>query len=118
MSADTQSTAEAAAQDKERFVTIPRALPGQEYKAPKNFQNPFMSTFYRAAVVLLSLSLPIAPGVIFFMILAYSKAIQFGLLWLWITMIVFIEIIAIFVAWGIAREALGYAGESYARPQR
>lgn len=118
MSADTTSTAEAAARDKERYVTIPRALPGQEYKAPKNFQNPLMSLFYRVVVVLLSLSLPIAPGVIFFMILAYSKAIQFGLLWLWITMIVFIEVIAIFVAWGVAREALGISGVSYERTRR
>lgn len=118
MSADTQSTAEAAAQDKERFVTIPRAKPGQEYRAPKNFQNPLMSMIYRVAVVLLCLSLPVAPGIIFFMILAYSKAIQFGLLWLWITMIVFIEVIAISVAWGVAREALGYSGESYATTRR
>ena len=118
MSADTTSTAEAAARDKERYVTIPRALPGQEYKAPKNFQNPLMSLFYRVAVVLLSLSLPIAPGVTFFMILTYSKAIHYGLLWIWIPMIVFIEIIAMFVAWGLAREALGYAGVSYERPRR
>ncbi len=118
MSADTPSTAEAAAQENERFVTIPRAKPGQEYRAPRNFQNPLLSLFYRVSVVALCLSLPAAPGIIFFMILAYSKAIQFGLLWLWITMIVFIEAIAISVAWGVAREALGYAGVSYERTGR
>lgn len=118
MSADTQSTAQPSAQDAERFVKIPQALPGQEYKAPKNFQNPLMSGIYRAAVVLLSLSLPLAPAVTIFMILAYSKAIQFGLLWIWIPMTIFIEVIAIGIAWGIAREALGISGVSYARPQR
>ncbi len=118
MSADTQSTAQPSAKDAERFVKIPQALPGQEYKAPKNFQNPLMSGFYRFAVVGLSLSLPLAPAVTIFMILAFSKAIQFGLLWLWIPMTIFIEVIAIGLAWGIAREALGVSGVSYARPQR
>jgi hypothetical protein len=118
MSADTEPTAQTSAQDAERFVKIPRALPGQEYRAPKNVRNPLLSGIYRITVVLLCLSLPVAPAIIFFMILAFSKAIQFGLLWVWITMIIFIEVIAIAVAWGIAREALGISGVSYARPQR
>ncbi len=119
MSAETQPTAQATASNDERFVTIPRAKPGQEYRAPRNVQQPLLSGIYRLAVTLLCLSLPIAPAVIFFMILVYSRAIQYGLLWLWITMIVLIEAIALFVAWGIAREALGYAGVSYARrPER
>lgn len=115
MSADTPSTTQVVAQDDERFVKIPHAKPGQEYKAPKNFQNPLLSMFYRLSVTLLCLSLPVAPAVIFFMILAYSQAIHFGLLWLWITMIVMIEAIAIFVALGVAREALGTSGVSYIR---
>ncbi len=115
MSADTQSTAPVAAESDERFVTIPHALPGQEYKSPKNVQQPLLDGFYRIVVTLLCLSLPLAPAVIFFMILAYSKAIQYGLLWLWIVMIILIEVIAIAVAWGIAREALGIAGVKYER---
>jgi len=124
MSAETQPTTQAAASNAanaandERFVKIPRALPGQEYRAPRNVQQPLLDGFYRLAVTLLCLSLPIAPAVIFFMILVYSRAIHFGLLWLWITMIVLIEAIALFVAWGIAREALGYAGVSYSRRPR
>jgi hypothetical protein len=116
MSADTKTTTQAP--DSERFVQIPRAKPGQEYKSPKNFQNPLITGFYRLAVVLLSLSLPLAPGVIFFMILAYSKAIEMGFLWIWIPMILIIEVIAIAVAWGIAREALGYSGVSYSPSRR
>ncbi len=116
MSADTQTTKQAA--DSERFVQIPRALPGQEYKSPKNFENPFITGFYRLSVVALCLSLPLAPAVIFFMILVYSKAIQMGFLWIWIPMIIFIEIIAIGVAWGVAREALGYSGVTYSPARR
>ena len=118
MSADPQTSTPAAIAESERFVTIPRALPGQEYKAPKNFPSPLLNGIYRLAVVLLSLSLPLAPAVIFFMILAYSKAIQMGFLWIWIPMIVFIEVIAVFVAWGIAREALGYPGVTYSPTRR
>src|SRR5690349_20803282 len=76
MSADTRSTVQASAPDDERFVQIPRAKPGQEYRAPKNMQQPLLDGFYRLVVTLLCLSLPAAPAVIFFMILAYSKAIQ------------------------------------------
>jgi cytochrome bd-type quinol oxidase subunit 1 len=116
MSADSK-TAPAAPED-ERFVKIPRALPGQEYKAPKNYQQPLVDGFYRFAVIGACLSLPVAPAVIFFMILVYSNAIQDGMLWLWITMIIITEVIAIFVAWGISREALGSAGVSYIRPRK
>ena len=118
MSADPQTTTPAAAAGSERFVKIPHALPGQEYKAPKNFPSPFINGVYRIAAILLSVSLPLAPGVIFFMILAYSKAIEMGFLWIWIPMIVFIEVIAVFVAWGIAREALGYPGVMYSPTRR
>ncbi|HEY7974528.1 MAG TPA: hypothetical protein VID72_04245 [Ktedonobacterales bacterium] len=118
MSADTQSTPEVAAQDEERFVTIPRAKPGQEYKPPKNFQRPLLDGVYRVVVTLLCLSLPVAPAVIFFMVLVYSQAIHFGLLWLWISMIVLIEVIALGIAWGIAREALGVAGVNYGDRRR
>ena len=118
MSAETQPTTQAATSNDERFVQIPRAKPGQEYRAPRNHRQPLLGGFYRLVVTLLCLSLPIAPAVIFFMILAYSRAIQYGLLWLWITMIVLIEVIALFVAWGIAREALGYSGVSYTRRSR
>lgn len=113
MSAETPSSVQAAAPEDERFVTIPRAKPGQEYRAPKNFQQPLLGGFYRLVVTLLCLSLPIAPAVIFVMILAFSKAIQFGFLWLWIVMILLIEPIALLVAWGISREALGTAGINY-----
>lgn len=116
MSAEPQTTPPSA--DSERFVKIPHALRGQEYIAPKNFRNPFITGFYRLAVIVLSMSLPLAPAAIFFMILAYSKAIQMGFLWIWIPMIIFIEVIAVPVAWGIAREALGYSGVSYSSSPR
>ena len=114
--AGTAATPDAS--EASRFVEIPRALPGQEYQSPKNFPNPFMSGLYQVGVVLMALALPLAPGVIFFMILVYSHAIAEGLLWLWIVMILFIETIAIGIAWGLAREALGLSGVSYVAPRR
>ncbi|HEX9037546.1 MAG TPA: hypothetical protein VF808_11215 [Ktedonobacterales bacterium] len=114
MSADTTATAAGS----ERFVKIPKAEKGQEYKSPKNFPNPFMSGLYQFAVVLMALALPLAPGAIFFMILVYSKAIAMGFLWIWIPMIILTETIAIGIAWGLAREALGLSGVSYSVRRR
>ena len=114
--ADT--TSPAAATNSDRFVEIPKALPGQEYKSPKNFQNVLIRGSYQIAVVLMTLALPAAPAVIFIMILGFSHAIAEGLLWLWIVMIIFIETIAIGVAWGLAREALGLSGVSYSPARR
>ena len=111
---DAQSAAPAASTTPtppERvFVEIPRLAPGQGYHAPKNYQRPLLDTLSKALIVLMCLSLPIAPAVIFVMILVFSHAIQEGLLWVWIVMILLIEPIALLVAWGIAREALGVMG--------
>lgn len=101
------------------FVEIPRLAPGQGYHAPKNYQRPLLDTLSKTLVVLMCLSLPIATAVIFFMILAFSHAIQEGLLWVWIVMILLIEPIAILLAWGIAREALGVmSGSTFQRRSR
>ncbi len=92
------------------YVEIPRAKPGQGYRAPKNYQQPGLELLSKIIIVLMCISLPIAPAVIFVMILAYSHAIQQGLLWLWIVMILLIEPMALLLAWGVGREALGVAG--------
>lgn len=115
MSAEPQATTPASDADSERFVKIPHALPGQEYRAPRNFANPPLLLLWQVAVVVLSLSLPLAPAVIFYVILSMSKAIEMGFLWIWIPMIIFIETIAIGVAVGVIREALGRSGVSYSR---
>ncbi len=115
MSTDTNTNAQSAApaSTPERvYIPIPKAGPGQGYKAPKNTQDPLGGLIWRAAVVALSVSLPLAPALIFFMILAFSNAIKDGLLWLWIPMIIFIEAIAIPVAIGVGREALGISGSA------
>jgi hypothetical protein len=115
MSADT--TTSPTDSDRERFVEIPRARPGQEYKPPKNFPSPLMDGVYRIVVMLMCLGLIAAPAVIVFMILIYSQAIAHGLLWLWIVMIILTETIALGVSWGLAREALGSSGVSYSSPR-
>lgn len=112
MSADAKAVTDA---DKERFVEIPRAKPGQEYKSPKNFPSPLWDNLYKLVVLLACLGLIAAPAVIVIMILAFSHAIDHGLLWLWIVMAIITETIAIGVSIGLAREALGSSGVSYSR---
>jgi hypothetical protein len=110
--AGAQPAATDAATPQRVYVEIPRLAPGQGYHAPKNYQRPMLDTLSKALIVLMCLSLPIAPAVIFVMILVFSQAIHYGLLWVWIVMIVLIEPIAALVAWGVAREALGVMGGS------
>src|SRR5215469_9064875 len=104
MSADTKTATDA---DKERFVEIPRAKPGQEYKSPKNFPSPLWDNLYKLVVLAACLGMIAAPAVIVIMILVFSHAIQNGLLWLWIVMAIITQTIAIGVSIGLAREALG-----------
>lgn len=107
-----------AASDGRVYVEIPKAKPSQRYVAPKNYQRPFFDTITRLAVLSLCASLPLAPAVIIGLILflPQSHAIGEGFLGLWIVMTVFIEAIALFVAIGVAREALGAFGtDRYSR---
>jgi hypothetical protein len=105
------------AQTPERiYVKIPKAGPGQRYQAPKNYRQPLLMLVSRLLVVLLCLSLPIIPLVIIGLILflpgshGATNAYEEGFLWLWIPMFLFVELIAISVAIGVGREALGVAG--------
>jgi hypothetical protein len=105
-------------QDTRVFVEIPRAKPGQGYVAPKNFEHPLLQSLSRLAIVALCASLPLAPALIigFILFLPQSHAVQQGFLWLWIPMAIFVEAFAIFIAIGVAREALGSSGsDQYTR---
>lgn len=113
---NTQSEAGTAQTPERVYVKIPKAGPGQGYRAPKNYQQPLLMLLGRALVVLLCLSLPIVPLVIIGLILflpgsgAARNAYEEGVLWLWIPMFLFVELIAVTVAIGVGREALGIAG--------
>ena len=111
-STETPQTTSAPATPERVYVEIPHAKPGQGYHAPKNYQQPLLDQLTRLAITAICAAIPLATALIFFMILAFSNAISEGLLWLWIVMILFIEPIAILVAIGIAREALGVSGSS------
>jgi hypothetical protein len=92
------------------FVEIPKAGPGQGYKAPKNYQHPLLDLLSKLAIIGLCVSLPAAPALIFAFVLGASALSRSEYLWVWIPMIVLTELIAILVAIGVGREALGVAG--------
>jgi hypothetical protein len=98
------------------FVAIPKAGPGQGYKAPKNYEHPFFDFVGRVFTIVLCASLPLAPAIIMALIVflpqkaPYKNALQEGFLGLWIVMFVLVEALALFCAIGLAREALGSAG--------
>ena len=117
MSADTTpptatSTGSTPATPEKVFVTIPQAKPNQKYHAPKNYQQPALRSLSTALVILMALSLPLVPAILIIMIAYNTYASSPDLLWLWITMFVLVEAIAIFAAIGIAREAIGVTPRS------
>jgi hypothetical protein len=95
------------------YVEIPRAKPGQEYRAPKNYQRSGLAALGKLVVVLACASLPIVPAAIIGMIVWTTYATEPYLLWLWATMTILVVGFAIFVAFGLAREAIGvqHAGD-------
>ncbi len=97
------------------FVEIPRAKHGQKYVAPKVHQHSLLQLLSRVAIVALCASLPLAPALIiaFILFLPQSHAVQEGFIWLWIPIALFVEAFAIFIAVGVAREALGSSGSGH-----
>jgi hypothetical protein len=118
MSKEKTAGSSAPAPPERVFVEIPRAKPGQEYRAPKNFDNPLATFVSKVVVVALCLSLPVAPGVIFAMIFAFDPNARAKFLWIWIPLTIFVMLIAFLVAFGVAREALGIAGLDKPHPRR
>lgn len=117
MSATSPQGTNNKAADNRVFVEIPRAKPGQGYKAPRNFDNPLLSVLSRMVVLAACLAMLIVPGVIMAMIMFmplaahHNNASQAGLLWLWIPMFVFVEGLALFLCVNVYREAVGTSGE-------
>jgi hypothetical protein len=116
MSATTPPSAQNTTADNRVFVEIPRAKPGQGYRAPKNFDTPLLTLLSRLVVFLICLAILIIPGVIMAMIMflplqpKHNNASQAGLLWLWIPMFLFVEAFAVFLAVNIYREFTGSSG--------
>jgi len=117
MSTKSPASTGGKTEDGRVYVQIPKAGPGQGYQAPKNYQHPLLSLLTRLVIVLLCVSLPVVPGLIIALIVFLPGSQAVNYLWLWIPMFLFVEAIAIFVAIGVGREALGSAGAGdYARP--
>jgi hypothetical protein len=120
MSATPPSSAASDAgkpKDNRVFVKIPKAGPGQGYKAPKNYNQPLLGALSRLAVLGLAAAVLLVPGIIMAMIMflplsaGHKNASEAGLLWLWIPMFLFIEAFAVFIAVNVYREGIGSAGE-------
>lgn len=88
------------------YVKIPKAGPGQGYQAPRNFQHPLLQSLSLLIVLALCVALPITPAAIVTMIIIKSP----DLLWLFLPLGVLVVAIALFVAVGLGREAIGSAG--------
>jgi hypothetical protein len=108
----TATSTGASAAPEKVFVKIPKAGPGQKYHAPKNYAQPALRSLSTVLVILMALSLPLVPAILIIMIAYNTFGSSPDLLWLWITMFILVEAIAIFAAIGIAREAIGVTRRS------
>lgn len=108
MGADTSPNAQATPE--KVYVEIPKAGPGQKYHAPKIHRRPLFDALSAILIVVMCAAIPLATALIFAMILGASENSRTHFLWVWIPMIIFIEGIAIPVAIGVGREALGVMG--------
>jgi hypothetical protein len=111
MSTNTSPSAGAQAKPERVFVPIPKAGPGQGYQAPKNVEVPLADVLGTLLVAGACLSLLVVPAVIILM-MAANTIQEPGLIWLWVTMFIFLEAVAVLVALGLWREALGYASRT------
>jgi hypothetical protein len=98
--------------DSRVFVEIPKAGPGQGYRAPKNIDHPTLNRLSKLLTWLVCAALVAAPAFVIGLIcfLPGSHALQLGFAWLWIVMFILTESIGVFSAIGIYREAVGTAG--------
>jgi hypothetical protein len=98
--------------DNRVFVELPKAGPGQGYRAPKNVSSPLLEGLSRLLTLIVCAALVVAPafviGLICFM--PGSHALQAGFAWLWIVMFLLTESIGAFSAVGIYRESTGISG--------
>ncbi len=110
MSSNTPATASDTTAPEKVFVPIPKAGPGQGYAAPKNYEHPGLQAISKLIITLLCLSLPVVPAGLIVLLLVTDANARDTLLWLFIPLGVFVVGIAVFVAIGIWREAVGTAG--------
>jgi hypothetical protein len=91
-----------------RYVKLPPPGSTHAKRPPQNAPNPLITNVLNVFAALLCLTLPLSSGLIMVLLANHSVESGFSLLWLWIPMFLFVEPIAILVAWGIWREYSGW----------
>lgn len=115
-SSPTPSSSGTQAEPRRVYVEIPRAKPGQGYHAPTIYRRPLLTFVQQVFTILLCASIPGAVTLIFAMILANDPNSRTEFLWIWVPLIIFVEALAIFLAIGVGREALGLSGVGKGEP--
>lgn len=82
--------------------------PVRRGRSRANLPNPLLQRVGQLLAIALCLSLPGAAGIILILLAIYNIRDGGGLLWIWIPMILFVEVIALLCAFGIWREFSGW----------
>lgn len=91
------------------YVKLPPPGTAQASRRPTDAPNPLLR--YGGPIVAFALccTLPLAPALIMILLMIQPGSSVHGFFWLWIPMFIFIEGMALLVAYGIWREMSGYS---------
>ncbi len=106
------SGAAPAKPEKPLYVKLPPPGLTHGSRAPTDAAHPLWQGLGTLLAAVLCLSLPLAPATIMALLLIQPTTRSEGLVWLWVSMIVVIESIAIFCALGLWRELTGWASRT------
>jgi hypothetical protein len=109
---EPSGTAPPTKPDKPLYVKLPPPGVTHGSRPPTDAAHPLRQGLGTLLAAALCLSLPLAPATIMALLLIQPATQREGLVWLWVTMFVLIEGIAIFCATGLWRELTGWASRT------
>ncbi|HEY7984386.1 MAG TPA: hypothetical protein VID73_09470 [Ktedonobacterales bacterium] len=101
-----------ATPEKPLYVKLPPPGATHGSRPPTDAAHPLWQGLGTLLAAALCLSLPLAPLTIMSLLLIQPATRTEGLIWLWVTMIILIEGLAIFCGLGLWRELTGWSGRT------
>jgi hypothetical protein len=109
---EPSGTTTPAKPEKPLYVKLPPPGVTHGSRPPTDAAHPLRQGLGTLLAAALCLSLPLAPAIIMALLLIQPATQREGLVWLWVTMFVLIEGIAIFCATGLWSELTGWASRT------
>jgi hypothetical protein len=92
------------------YVKLPPPGVTHAARRPQNAPNGAIQAIATIFAFVLCCTLPVSSGLILVLLATHPSVNAHGLLWLWITMFVFVVGMALLLAYGVWREVSGWTG--------